>query len=80
MDFEDKTLWSLEEYIGDFKPEIIHVEDPARIYGLALFGLGVAMAYNDVIGLDYARANNIPALQTSAEKSLYRGRLSVGRD
>ncbi len=62
VDFQDGAAWCLEEYIGDFKPDIIQVEDPDRIYGLGLFGLGAELAYNDAIGIAYARANNIPVI------------------
>ncbi len=62
VNYQEGTLWSLEEVIGDFRPEIIQVEDPDRIFGVGLFGLEETIAYNEAIGIAYAKANKIPVI------------------
>lgn len=52
--------WRLEDYIGSFRPDIISVEEPERIYGLKLFGMLPYKSYGKCIGVDYARKVGIP--------------------
>ncbi len=59
--FLESSLWDLEAVIGDFIPEVIHVDDPDRIYGLALYGMDKTFAYRDRIAIDYAGRHGIPA-------------------
>ena len=62
VNYREGTSWKLEEAIGDFRPDIIQVDDPDRIYGVGLFGLEETIAYNGAIGVAYAKANNIPVI------------------
>jgi glycosyltransferase involved in cell wall biosynthesis len=60
--YEDYRRWSPEEIIGNFIPDIIHVEDPDRIFGLQLYGMDKTVAYGNRIGIDYARKHRIPVV------------------
>ena len=59
--FQESGLWNLEAVIGEFIPEVIHVDDPDRIYGLALYGMDKTFAYRDRIAVEYAGRHGIPA-------------------
>lgn len=60
--FKHFSKWDLSDYIGDFKPEIIEVNEPDRIYGLNLFGMLPNESYGKVIAVDYAKERSIPVL------------------
>lgn len=60
--FKHWTQWNFKDYIGSFSPDLITVEDPDRIFGLNMFGIGDQEAYGKCIGVEYARENSIPII------------------
>lgn len=62
IQFDHWSEWNLDDYIGDFKAEVIVVEDPARIYDLSVLGIPGACAYGKSIGVEYAGKRGIPVI------------------